>query len=281
MKGIINMKKEEYFSTGEFAKLAKISKQTLIYYDKAGIFSPIYKDENDFRYYSLSQFEALDTLISLKEIGVPLKEIKEYLSHKDIESLGELLKKKNELVKEQINKLKHISRKIENKSLRLEKAAEQQLMIEPYFKTCDSSYIFTSNVHSDDYKEIMSKIIQFINDCREEEELDNGNSIAGIIDKEDILSGKFNKIKAVYIMADSKTAAEHYSIKPEGIYGCINHRGGYDTTDISYKKLIDFIENSGYKIIGDGYENELIGYLSAESQEEYLIELSIQVEKKC
>jgi DNA-binding transcriptional MerR regulator len=273
------MKDKEYFSTGEFAKLANVSKQTLIYYDKSGVFSPVYKDKNNFRYYSLSQFEALDTLISFKEIGVPLKEIKAYLSDKDIESLAELLKKKNEVIKNQINKLRHISNKIENKSLKLEKAIKQQLIEEPYFKRCDPTYILTSIVESDDYKKIMGKIIEFINHCKNKGEFDNGNPIGGIIKKEDILNEKFNKIKAVYIIIDSKTITDDETVKPKGIYACINHRGSYDTTHISYKKLIDFIEKSGYEIIGDAYENELIGYLSAKSQEKYLIELSIQVQK--
>lgn len=273
------MKDKEYFSTGEFSRLADISKQTLIYYDKSGIFSPAYKDENNFRYYSLNQFEALDTLISLREIGVPLKEIKAYLSNKDIESLAKLLKKKNEVIKNEINKLMHISKKIENKSLKIEKVIKQQRIEKPYFKICDTTHILTSSVESDDYKKIMEKIIEFINYCKDKEEFDNGNSIGGIIKKEDILNEKFNKLKDIYIMIDSKTIADDKSVKAKGIYACINHRGGYDTTYISYKKLIDFIEKSGYEIIGDAYENELIGFLSAKSQEEYLIELSMQVQK--
>ncbi|HBY3460150.1 TPA: MerR family DNA-binding transcriptional regulator, partial [Clostridioides difficile] len=36
---------KQYFTTGEFAKLCGISKQTLIFYDKIGIFSPEYKDK--------------------------------------------------------------------------------------------------------------------------------------------------------------------------------------------------------------------------------------------
>ncbi|MFD3158011.1 MerR family transcriptional regulator [Haloimpatiens sp. FM7330] len=273
------MKEKEYFSTGEFAKLANVSKQTLIYYDKSGVFSPVYKDENNFRYYSLSQFEALDTLISLKEIGVPLKEIKSYLSNKDIESLVGLLKKKSQLINKQIDRLRHISSKIKNKSLRLEKAINQRFNTEPYFIQCNPRYILTSNVKSDDYKKIMAKIIEFIKECKNKEEFDNGNSIGGIIRKEDILKGKFNKIKAIFIMLNSKIINDHANVKPRGIYACINHIGGYDTTHISYKKLMNFIEKSGYEIIGDAYENELIGYLSAKSQNEYLIEISIQVQK--
>lgn len=107
----------------------------------------------------------------------------------------------------------------------------------------------------------------------------NGNSIGGIICKEDIHNGNFNKIKDIYIVVDGNIQAESIQVKPKGIYACINHKGGYDTTHISYNKLIDFIEKNRYEIVGDGYENELIGYLCSKSQEEYLIEISIEVQK--
>ncbi|EGT4207022.1 MerR family DNA-binding transcriptional regulator, partial [Clostridioides difficile] len=48
---------KQYFTTGEFAKLCGISKQTLIFYDKIGIFSPEYKDKNNYRYYSVYQYD--------------------------------------------------------------------------------------------------------------------------------------------------------------------------------------------------------------------------------
>lgn len=273
------MKDKEYFSTAEFASIANISKQTLIYYDNSGIFHPIYKDENNFRYYSLEQFEALDTLISLKDIGVPLKEIKEYLTDKNIESLVTLMKSKKEMIEKQINNLIIIRGKIENKTSKLEKVTKSQHITEPYFKTCDTEYVFVSKVDSDDYKEIMIKISNFIKCIKGNERLDNGNSIGGIIKKKEILKGNFKSIKYIYTKVDSKNINKDIRVKSGGIYACINHRGSYDTTHISYNKLVNFIEDNGYKIIGDSYEDELIGYLLSKSKDEYLIHLSILVEK--
>ena len=50
------MSKAGYFTTGELAKLFRINKQTLIFYDKEGIFCPSYVAENGYRYYSYSHF---------------------------------------------------------------------------------------------------------------------------------------------------------------------------------------------------------------------------------
>ena len=45
--------KNDYFTTGEFAKICSVSKQTLIYYDRVGIFSPDITGSNGYRYYSI------------------------------------------------------------------------------------------------------------------------------------------------------------------------------------------------------------------------------------
>ena len=51
------------FSIGELSKLQNISRQTLIFYDKIGLFRPAYTDpDNGYRYYSSSQLDYLDTI---------------------------------------------------------------------------------------------------------------------------------------------------------------------------------------------------------------------------
>ena len=44
---------EDYFSIGELSRYQNISKQTLIFYDKLGLFQPAYVDPNNgYRYYT-------------------------------------------------------------------------------------------------------------------------------------------------------------------------------------------------------------------------------------
>ena len=52
------------FTTGELARLHGVSKQTLIFYDKIGLFRPAYVDpDNGYRYYSASQIDQQFQLI--------------------------------------------------------------------------------------------------------------------------------------------------------------------------------------------------------------------------
>ena len=61
---------EDLFSIGELSKYQNISKQTLIFYDKIGLFRPAYVDpDNGYRYYSAKQIDYLDTILIMKKIG--------------------------------------------------------------------------------------------------------------------------------------------------------------------------------------------------------------------
>ena len=61
---------ENLFSIGEVSKYQNISKQTLIFYDKIGLFRPAYVDpQNGYRYYSASQLDDLDAILIMKKIG--------------------------------------------------------------------------------------------------------------------------------------------------------------------------------------------------------------------
>ena len=61
---------DELFSIGELSHYQNISKQTLIFYDKTGLFKPAYVDpQNGYRYYSAAQLDELDTILILKKSG--------------------------------------------------------------------------------------------------------------------------------------------------------------------------------------------------------------------
>lgn len=102
---------EQYFTTGEFAKLWGVKKQTLFHYDEIGIFKPAIKKKNGYRYYSYQQFEVFGVISILKEMGMSLQEIKIYLDNRSPEQLVHLFSEKIERINreiEHLNKLKHV-----------------------------------------------------------------------------------------------------------------------------------------------------------------------------
>ena len=51
-------------------------------YDDIGLFQPEYINENGYRFYSIDQIEILNTILVLRDLDMPLKEIQTYLSQR-------------------------------------------------------------------------------------------------------------------------------------------------------------------------------------------------------
>ena len=85
-----------YMTTGELARIMGITKETLFHYDEIGLFCPQVVKENRYRYYSVDQIELLDTILLLKELGIPLKEIRSLLEKRTPEKVAHFLGEREE-----------------------------------------------------------------------------------------------------------------------------------------------------------------------------------------
>ena len=71
---------KNYFTISEFAKLRDININSLRYYEKLGLLKPAFIDENNgYRYYSAEQVSILNKIILCIQLGIPLKEMMEFL----------------------------------------------------------------------------------------------------------------------------------------------------------------------------------------------------------
>jgi DNA-binding transcriptional MerR regulator len=88
------------FLTGEFSRIAQVSKRLLRYYDRIGLFQPAHVDpQTGYRYYSARQLPQLNRILALKELGLSLDQIGRMVADEvgDEEIRGMLLLKKAEL----------------------------------------------------------------------------------------------------------------------------------------------------------------------------------------
>ena len=112
------------FSIGELSKQQNISRQTLIFYDRIGLFSPAWVDpENGYRYYSASQLDYLDTICIMKKIGFSLDEIREHMKNYTLDSSIVALRKQLSIIEQQLQDLQLIRSRVEHRCLQLEHAA--------------------------------------------------------------------------------------------------------------------------------------------------------------
>lgn len=70
------MKKEGLYSSGDFAKMAHVTKKTLRYYNDHGFLKPSYIEENGYKLYTDRDFEKMQRILFLKYLGFSLEDIR-------------------------------------------------------------------------------------------------------------------------------------------------------------------------------------------------------------
>lgn len=101
-------KTDRYLTISEFSRISEVKRKALIFYDNTGVFSPKYTAHNGYRYYSHDQTYVIAVINVLKELGMPLSEIKEYTANITPENAISLLKEQEKNLNSKIEELQSI-----------------------------------------------------------------------------------------------------------------------------------------------------------------------------
>ena len=72
--------KGELLSIGEVSKMKGVGVKSLRYYERMGVLPPAYVDpDSGYRYYSMRQMVDIDIITTCIDLGIPLRELREYL----------------------------------------------------------------------------------------------------------------------------------------------------------------------------------------------------------
>jgi DNA-binding transcriptional MerR regulator len=78
-------------SIREFSDFTGVKQSVLRYYDAIGLFQPLERGENNYRYYSLEQIQTIKLIDTLRTLNVPLKKIEEIMEFRNPEKMVEVL----------------------------------------------------------------------------------------------------------------------------------------------------------------------------------------------
>lgn len=120
--------------TADFAKMCHTTKDTLIFYDRIGVFKPAYVDGKKYRYYEPRQAVQFAFLSHLRDIGFSLEEIKEFILCPNEEKFTNRLEERSEAFREEIQKAKRFLRYTDG-ILELSKEASRHPESEIVFET--------------------------------------------------------------------------------------------------------------------------------------------------
>ncbi|MGX4601151.1 MerR family transcriptional regulator [Faecalimicrobium sp. JNUCC 81] len=272
----MNKNLDKYFTTGEFAKLCNVKKQTLFHYDNIGIFCPEIKDENGYRYYSYQQFEIFSVITILKEINMPLKEIKSYLDNRTPSSLINLFKNKIKEVDKEIENLNKIRTLMETKIDITEKACNVNHS-KINLKIQDEEYLILSNPIDNTSDKGFFKAVSDHMDYCICNNLNIGYSIGAIINKDNILKGNHNGYSYLYTKVDDLQSSPFIYIKPKGLYLVAYHQGSYENIKETYDKILLFIDENNLTLGDYSYEEYILDEVSVKGYENYLTQILVEV----
>lgn len=105
---------KELYSIGETARLFGVSTQTLRFYDRKGILSPVYTDpETGYRYYSYMQFHVIDRIKYLQGFGLALEEICAIIKAGTVDALLPALRRQKEALSNEITEMEELVKDME------------------------------------------------------------------------------------------------------------------------------------------------------------------------
>ena len=265
------MKDKSNMQIKEFSALTGIKRENLRYYDQIGLLSPEFRGKNGYRYYTRSQLTTAYLIISLRELGIGIDEIKRYIDIRTPEEMFSLFSSQKQHILTEIKKLKRI---LEVMQLYVDMAedaikyTENSINIE-YKK---KEPIFLGPIISND--SLDEAAISFYNFAAENG-IDIGYPLGAIINKKDIE----NKNPLYATQYYFKAMHDQNSYKPEGKYAVFYGRCAYGESDYLYEKLYKFIDKNNLRMCSDAYEEYPLNELSTKDENQYCVKIEIIVEE--
>lgn len=273
-----NIKKRGYFTTGEFAKLCGVKKQTLFHYDDIGILKPEILADNGYRYYSYLQLDTFSAIAMLKELDIPLSEIKKYLSSRTPETFLELLHQQSKIVDEKIAELQWLKTFINGRISITEEgihAVPGKIMME----TTEKEYfIITEYKGPHDERNLYTAFSEHIAYCHQNQ-IYSPYSFGGMIRRDqDFSTGTYN-YSHLYTQIDPEDMlpSADIFIAPERTYLYAYSTNGYDNITDIFSELMQYAEKHDYKLGEYFYEDVLLDDMSKFGVDKYTLRISIEV----
>ncbi|MFC5403224.1 MerR family transcriptional regulator [Cohnella soli] len=113
---------KRHWKVGDLAKLTGLTVRTLRFYDQIGLFSPSGQTESGHRLYNEEDIKRLHQILSLKELGLSLEEIKSAIiggKISPLEIVNLQINQINEQIQRQqklLDQLRHVSKRMQGQA---------------------------------------------------------------------------------------------------------------------------------------------------------------------
>ncbi|MGN0960904.1 MAG: MerR family transcriptional regulator [Christensenellales bacterium] len=260
------------YKIGEFSILSKTTIKTLRFYEREKLFLPSLVDENGYRYYEASKLPELCKIISLRQIGFSIKEIKQILSGANL----------NELLTNKLTEIENLQ--LENK-FKISKInyllGETNMKYEVIAKELPEYIVYYKEGKLKSYADASEFILQSGKECLQ------ANPKIKCIEPDycfmEYLDGEYKEenIRIRYTQAVTEFGKETDTIKFKKLEPvkavCIYHKGSYENLTEAYSFIMKYIAENNLEIIAPPRERYIDGIWNKENIEDWLTEIQVPV----
>lgn len=266
------MKENHKLAISDFSRITGISRYNLIFYDKIDLLKPHQRDDNGYRLYSRTQLDTAFVIVALREIGVSIETIKQYVQERNTEAMLALFHKQSKVIQQEIDKLKRLKKMMQIYSDSLIEVSQVDLDVIQMIE-CQEEAIFIGPKIAKGIPEEEANV-QFYN-YADQHKMELSYPLGAIVDVREPYN-KEEKLQHFYLRVGQKSNG----VKPAGSYvvGYLSGNG-YDAIPL-YKRLLAFIEAHDLLIDGYAYEEYPTNEVIVKDELQYVIKLQIKVNVK-
>lgn len=269
-----------YFTSGELANLCNIPRKTLLYYDKLGLITPEFIDNNGYRYYKRSQLFLLELIITLRHLNIPLKKIEEYINNKSTANYQEIL----------VEQSRELAHKIADLTLQKEhldkyipelRTIEQVPIGKILVQNLPDQYLYLSKpiLDNTDFKTRSAISAILFNDLRNNKSINKHNS--GYIMDNAVLNAPESStehIRYYFQPLSNNNPQIACTLKPAGTYLVFYCSGVYMTHRKTYlRHLSDYCKTHNFTPISCVYVSYLKNYWLTDNTSEYIYKIETRI----
>lgn len=262
------------FTAGQLAKIHGLNKRTLHYYDEIEIFSPTYKGKNGYRYYSFEQSMELENILSLRELGMTIEEIKAYMKHPNTEDFLKLASQKTDEIDKTMKRLRQLKAALREKSEALARCDETEHGKMELVELTEQHLLLTPlDISLDTHENLVGRSSDILEHLREAWELSGYRKNCGsYLSLEKIRSKSFHRYDGIFTAVDVKR--KNLYIRPKGRYLRGFSVGDWDHIQDVYERMLEFAGTQNLQLSGYAFESGLNEFAIA-GEEEYITQIEI------
>lgn len=269
--------REQLFSIGDMARLFHLSVGALRHYEAEGLITPEYVDPSSgYRYYSVRQFEPLNTIRYLRTLDIPLEGISDFLRSRNLDKIEEKLRQQKEEVARRQQELAVIERKIDRRLRQLRDARETPLGVISLRTMPGCRLIRLENT---------LKIGSFLDMELPIRALEKDGGEAAVflgkvgigISASDLLVENYTRYGCIFLVLDEEENDDSAEVLPPMECVSVRFCGSHTEAPEHYRALMDYLRERGLTPVRFSREITLIDYGVTSDRSQFVTEISIPV----